>query len=66
MPDNFQSIVKAWESGNIKIDEVLEKCQKVYLLTLLLREIFYYILLSHATNFLALREIFDDFSCHMD
>lgn len=27
VPDNFQSIVKAWERGNIKIDEVLEKCQ---------------------------------------
>lgn len=27
VPDNFQNIVKAWECGNIKIDEVLEKCQ---------------------------------------
>ncbi len=27
VPDNFKSIVKAWERGNIKIDEVLEKCQ---------------------------------------
>lgn len=27
VPDNFQSIVRAWEHGNIKIDEVLEKCQ---------------------------------------
>lgn len=27
VPDNFQCIVKAWERGNIKIDEVLEKCQ---------------------------------------
>lgn len=26
-PDNFRSIVKAWEHGNLKIDEVLEKCQ---------------------------------------
>ncbi len=26
VPDNFQSIVKAWERGNIKIDEVLEEC----------------------------------------
>ncbi len=25
--DNFKSIVKTWERGNIKIDEVLEKCQ---------------------------------------
>ncbi len=27
VPDNFQSIVRAWERGNIKIDDVLEKCQ---------------------------------------
>ena len=27
VPDNFKSIVRAWEHGNIKIDEVLEKCQ---------------------------------------
>lgn len=27
VPDNFKSIVRAWERGNIKIDEVLEKCQ---------------------------------------
>ena len=27
MPDNFQSIVKAWERGDIKINTVLEKCQ---------------------------------------
>lgn len=27
VPDNFQSIVKAWECGNIKIDEVLKKCK---------------------------------------
>lgn len=27
VPDNFQSIVKAWEQGSLKIDEVLEKCQ---------------------------------------
>lgn len=27
VPDNFKSIVKAWERGNIKIDEVLDKCQ---------------------------------------
>lgn len=27
VPNNFQSIVKAWERGNIKIEEVLEKCQ---------------------------------------
>ena len=27
MPKNFQNIVKAWEQGSIKIDEVLEKCQ---------------------------------------
>ena len=27
VPDNFQSIVKAWERGDIKIDMVLEKCQ---------------------------------------
>lgn len=27
VPDNFQGIVKAWERGNIKLDEVLEKCQ---------------------------------------
>lgn len=26
-PDDFQNIVKAWERGNLKIDEVLEKCQ---------------------------------------
>lgn len=26
-PDNFQNIVKAWERGNIKIDEALKKCQ---------------------------------------
>lgn len=27
VPDNFKNIVKAWECGNIKIDEVLEECQ---------------------------------------
>ena len=27
VPDNFKSIVRAWESGNLKTDEVLEKCQ---------------------------------------
>ncbi len=27
MPDDFKGIVKAWERGSIKIDEVLEKCQ---------------------------------------
>ena len=27
MPDNFQNIVKSWERGNLKIDEVLKKCQ---------------------------------------
>lgn len=27
VPDNFKKIVKVWERGNIKIDEVLEKCQ---------------------------------------
>lgn len=27
VPDNFQSIVRAWERGNIKIDEVLKRCQ---------------------------------------
>ena len=27
VPDNFQSIVKAWKQGNIKTDEVLKKCQ---------------------------------------
>ena len=27
MPDNFQGIVKAWEEKNIKIDEVLKRCQ---------------------------------------
>lgn len=27
VPDNFKKIVKAWEQGNLKIDEVLEKCQ---------------------------------------
>lgn len=27
VPDNFKSIVRAWEQGNIKIDEFLEKCQ---------------------------------------
>lgn len=27
VPNNFQGIVKAWERGNIKLDEVLEKCQ---------------------------------------
>ena len=27
VPNNFQSIIKAWERGNIKIEEVLEKCQ---------------------------------------
>ncbi|HBI61989.1 MAG TPA: resolvase [Lachnospiraceae bacterium] len=27
VPDNFKSIVKAWERKNIKIEEVLEKCQ---------------------------------------
>lgn len=27
VPDNFKSIVRAWEHGNIKIDEVLGKCQ---------------------------------------
>lgn len=27
VPDNFRNIVKAWEQGNLKIDEVLGKCQ---------------------------------------
>lgn len=27
VPGDFSSIVKAWEQGNLKIDEVLEKCQ---------------------------------------
>ncbi len=27
VPDNFKSIVKAWKRGNLKTDEVLEKCQ---------------------------------------
>lgn len=27
MPDDFQSIVKEWEQGSIKIDEVLRKCK---------------------------------------
>lgn len=27
VPDNFKSIVRAWEHGTIKMDEVLEKCQ---------------------------------------
>ena len=27
VPDNFQSIVKLWERGNIKLEEVLEKCK---------------------------------------
>lgn len=27
VPDNFKKIVKAWERGNIKLNEVLEKCQ---------------------------------------
>lgn len=27
VPDNFKKIVKAWEGGNIKFNEVLEKCQ---------------------------------------
>lgn len=27
VPKDFQNIVKAWERGNIKTDEVLEKCQ---------------------------------------
>ena len=27
VPDNFKSIVKAWEHGNLKFEEVLEKCQ---------------------------------------
>ena len=27
VPDNFQNIVKAWEHGNLKFGEVLEKCQ---------------------------------------
>lgn len=27
VPDNFRSIVRAWEQGNIKTDGVLEKCQ---------------------------------------
>lgn len=27
VPENFKSIVKAWERKNIKIEEVLEKCQ---------------------------------------
>ena len=27
VPENFKSIVKAWERKNLKIEEVLEKCQ---------------------------------------
>ena len=27
VPDNFASIVKAWERGNINMDEVLKRCQ---------------------------------------
>lgn len=27
VPDNFRNIVRAWEQGNLKIDEVLGKCQ---------------------------------------
>lgn len=27
VPDNFASIVKAWEHGNINIDEVLKRCE---------------------------------------
>lgn len=27
VPDNFQSIVKAWERGDIRMDTVLERCQ---------------------------------------
>ena len=27
VPDNFKSIVRAWERGNLKLDDVLEKCQ---------------------------------------
>lgn len=41
------------------------ECQKVYLLTLLLHGIFYYIFLSGATNFLVLGQIFDVFSSNM-
>lgn len=38
------------------------ECQKVYLLTLWLHGIFYYIFLFHATNFLVLRQILVVFS----
>lgn len=27
VPDDFKTIVRAWEQGNIKMDKVLEKCQ---------------------------------------
>lgn len=27
VPDNFKSIVRSWERGNIRLEEVLEKCQ---------------------------------------
>ena len=27
VPDNFKSIVRSWERGNLKLDDVLEKCQ---------------------------------------
>lgn len=27
VPDNFQNIIQAWKCGNIRIEEVLEKCQ---------------------------------------
>ena len=41
------------------------ECQKVYLLTLLLHGIFYYIFLFIATNFPVSKQIFDFFSWHM-
>ena len=27
VPNNFKSIVRSWERGNLKIDDVLKKCQ---------------------------------------
>lgn len=41
------------------------ECQKVYLLTLLLHGIFYYIFLFGATYFLVFRQNFDVFPCNI-